>query len=101
MGTSGSACGTDRVDTTDTIRPELTVLHGAQKDRVLQRVRRTRPRCCACGEEYFVVGDALFLGFLFLDEEQDAYMVALTCTNPACPVPHSGITLHGSAFLAE
>ena len=39
------------------------------------------------------MGDALFLGFLFLSEERDEYMVALTCTNPDCRTPMTGIRL--------
>jgi len=39
------------------------------------------------------------MGFLFLDEEHGAYMVALTCENPGCEAPRTGIRLHRSEFL--
>jgi hypothetical protein len=39
------------------------------------------------------------MGFLFLDEEHGTYMVALTCENPACRSPRTGIRLHRSEFL--
>lgn len=87
-----------RIDATDTIRPELTGLTDEQKDRVLRQVRRRRGSCRHCGGEEFLIGDALYLGFLFLSERTDAYMVALTCTNPACSAPHTGVRLSESEF---
>ena len=98
MVTASSASGV-RIDTTDTIRPELTVLTDEQKDRVLRQVRRRGGSCRHCGGEEFLVGEGLYLGFLFLSEDTDAYMVALTCTNPACPAPHTGIRLSGSELF--
>lgn len=83
----------------DTRRPEITVLADEQKDRVIQQVRRRRGTCRHCDGDEFAVGDALYLGFLFVSEDTDAYMVALTCTNPACPAPHTGVRLAGSTFL--
>jgi hypothetical protein len=91
MGTTG---------TTDATRPELTVLTGEQGDRVLKQVRRRRGSCRHCGGDKFDVGDALYLGFLFLSEDSDAYMVALTCVNPECPAPHTGIRLPAGQFLS-
>lgn len=88
------------IDTAGTIRPELTVLTDEQKHRVLEQVSRRRGSCRACGGEAFNVGDALYLGFLFLSEDPDAYMVALSCTNPACSAPHTGIRLPESEFLS-
>ncbi|MGA9312018.1 MAG: hypothetical protein WBV74_16860 [Pseudonocardiaceae bacterium] len=85
--------------TTDTIRPELTVLTDQQRDQVLQEIRRRRGTCGHCDGDDFLVGDALYLGFLFVSEDTDAYMVGLTCTNPACPTPHTGIRLAASKFL--
>ena len=69
--------------------------------RVLERVRRRRLRCKNCSSEDFEVGEALYLGFLFLDEATDAYMVALTCKNPCCAGPLTGIRLHGAEFLEK
>ena len=46
-----------------------------------------------------LVGEAMEMGFLFLDKEHGAYMVALTCENPDCDAPRTGIRLHGSEFL--
>ena len=56
--------------------------------------------CEACGATEFTVGHALYLGFLFLDEDDDAYMVALTCRNPNCAQPHTGIRLREKDFLS-
>jgi hypothetical protein len=84
----------------DTIRPEITVLTKAQQDRVLRQIRRRRGTCRHCDGNEFLVGDALYLGFLFLSEERDAYMVGLTCTNSGCPAPHTGIRLPAAKFLS-
>jgi hypothetical protein len=84
---------------TDTRRPEITVLTDEQKSRALEEVRRRAGTCSACGGEQFIVGDALYLGFLFVSENLDAYMVALTCANPECPAPRRGIRLPASQFL--
>ncbi|MBV9164255.1 MAG: hypothetical protein JO281_22520 [Pseudonocardiales bacterium] len=95
---SGSAA---RLGAADTVRPELTVLTDEQKHGVLREVRRRYGGCRYCGGEEFLVGDALYLGFLFLSEDTDAYMVALICTNLACSAPHTGIRLHRSEFQEE
>lgn len=79
-------------------RPELTPLTDAQQAAVLAQVAAKRPACPACGNRGFQVGQALYVGFLFHSEPTDAYMVALTCANPACPRPHSGITLHAATL---
>lgn len=84
---------------TDTRRPEITVLTDEQKSRILEQARRRTEICPQCGSEQVTVGDALYLGFLFLSENSDAYMVALTCTNAECPAPRRGIKLPGSQFL--
>lgn len=81
------------------VRPELTALTDAQKQQVLDQARRQGKACADCGAHDFVVGDALYLGFLFLSAAQDAYMVALSCLNPACTAPRTGITLHEAEFL--
>lgn len=80
-------------------RPDLTELTAEQKDRVRRQVRRQQHRCGGCGSEEFVVGDALYLGFLFRSEDQDAYLVALSCADPSCPTPRTGIRLHAAQFL--
>lgn len=76
-------------------------LSGEQKRRVLRRVEDRGITCESCGSGAFEVGDALYLGFLFLDEDQDAYMVALTCKAPGCEAPRTGIRLHQLDFLWE
>ena len=53
-----------------------------------------------CGAKDFGVGDALYLGFLFLDEDHYAYMVALTCRNPGCAKPRTEIVLPEKDFLS-
>ncbi len=82
-------------------RPENIALAPEEQARVLEQARARHATCPCCGNAEFTVGDALYLGFLFRSEDPDAYMVALTCTNPACPVPHTGIRLHRTQFLAE
>ena len=72
-----------------------------EKRRVLAKVRQRGLRCGSCGSDGFEVGEALYLGFLFLDEDTDAYMVALTCREPDCATPRTGIKLHESEFLSD
>ena len=82
------------------VRPELVSLNDADCDRVLALVTAKGGHCEACGATEFDVGHALYLGFLFLDEDDDAYLVALTCRNPKCAQPHTGITLREKDFLS-
>ena len=78
---------------------ENTELTEYQRRRVLERVEERNFTCANCGSGEFEVGEALGMGFLFLDEEPGTYMVALTCENPGCGSPRTGIRLHRSAFL--
>ena len=78
-----------------------TTLDGNQKHRVLEKARERGLACEGCGSKDFEVGDALYLGFLFLSENRDAYMVALTCKNPGGPDPRTGIRLHQLDFSWE
>jgi hypothetical protein len=80
-------------------RPELSRLDRGQRERVRTLVRTRRLRCPVCGGRRFEVGDALYVGFLFVDTELDEYMVALTCKNPSCPAPRTGVALHAAEFL--
>jgi hypothetical protein len=82
------------------VRPELVSLEPADRDRVLVQVAAKGGHCEACGATDFEVGHALYLGFLFLDEDDDAYMVALTCRNPKCTQPRTGIRLREKDFLS-
>jgi hypothetical protein len=82
------------------VRPELTILDRLARERVSQQVAAKGGYCESCGATDFEVGDALFLGFLFLDEDADAHMVALTCRNPDCAKPRSGIILSEKDFLS-
>lgn len=79
--------------------PDNQTLDEAQKSRVLEKVGERNFTCGSCGSEDFEVGDALYLGFLFLSEDHDDYMVALTCKEPDCEAPRTGIKLHGAEFL--
>jgi hypothetical protein len=81
------------------VRPELIALDQTARERVSDQVAAKGGHCESCGATEFDVGDALYLGFLFLDEDQDAYMVALTCRNPDCAKPRSGIVLPEQEFL--
>jgi hypothetical protein len=83
-----------------TVRPELIGLDPADRDRVLRVVAAKGGHCEACGATDFTVGHALYLGFLFLDEDDDVYMVALTCRNPNCAQPHTGIRLREKDFFS-
>lgn len=75
-------------------RPEKITLTQAQRERVRERAKERDFICGGCGSGQFTVGDTLYLGFLFLDEETDVYMVALTCQAPDCQSPRTGIKLH-------
>lgn len=75
------------------IRPELMALDSPARHRVLDQIAAKGGSCEGCGGTDFDVGDALYLGFLFLDEDPDSYMVALTCRNPQCTKPRTGIIL--------
>ena len=72
-----------------------------RKRRVLERAGERGFACENCGSEEFEVGNALYLGFLFLSEDRDAYMVALTCKNPRCRAPWTGIRLHRLDFFQD
>jgi hypothetical protein len=87
--------------TDDEVRPELVSLNLAERECVLKQVEAKGGHCESCGATEFDVGDALYLGFLFLDEDDDAYMVALTCRNPDCPKPRTGIKLREKDFLSR
>ena len=86
--------------TTPSGRPDITTLTTKQKKRALEHVWQHQRRCRYCGNTTFTVGDALYLGYLFLSEDQDAYMVGLSCTNPHCPTPHTGVRLPAAQFLS-
>lgn len=81
------------------VRPELISLDAVAHHRVLEQLAAKGGHCEACGATDFAVGDALYLGYLFLNEDADAYMVALTCRNPDCPKPRTAITLRATDFL--
>lgn len=81
--------------------PDLTSLTEVQARRVLRQVRERQFRCPSCGGQDLRVGDALYLGFLFVGEPTDAYMVALTCSRPKCPGARTAIRLHGREFLDD
>ena len=74
-------------------------LDEGQKRAVLERVGERDFTCGSCRSGAFEVGDALYLRFLFLSEDHDDYMVALTCKRPGCENPRTGIKLHEAEFL--
>ncbi len=82
------------------VRPELISLVPADRDRVLEQVAAKGGHCESCGATDFEVGHALYLGFLFLDEDDDAYLVALTCRNPKC-AQRTAIRLREKDFLSR
>jgi hypothetical protein len=77
-----------------------TRLDGTQKRRVLDKVQGRGFTCPTCASTDFEVGDSLYLGFLFLSEDDD-HMVALTCKNADCWAPRTGIRLREADFLKE
>lgn len=81
------------------VRPELVRLQPDIRQRVRDQIAAKGGYCAGCNETDFDVGDALYLGFLFLDEDDDIYMVALTCRNPACPMPKTAIRLREQDFF--
>lgn len=83
------------------VRPELIELQSVECERVLELVAVKGGHCAGCGAKDFAVGHALYLGFLFLDEDDDAFMVGLTCHNAGCPAPRTGIVLAANEFLTE
>jgi hypothetical protein len=83
------------------IRPEIEDLNANQKRRVLEKARDQGITCGSCGSQDFEVGGALYLGFLFLNEDNDTHIVALTCKKPDCETPRTGIKLHEADFLKE
>lgn len=83
------------------VRPELISLGTAACERVRAEIAEQAGYCGSCGAKDFDVGHALYLGFLFLDEDDDSYMIALTCRNPDCAKPRSGIVLPEKAFLVS
>lgn len=82
----------------DVVYPDNERLTEAQKRRVLAKIAERETACESCGSREFEVGEALYMGFLFLDEEPSTYMVALTCEKGNCRV-RTGIRLHKSEFL--
>lgn len=82
-------------------RPELIDLQSVERERVSELVAVKGGHCAGCGGRDFAVGHALYLGFLFLDEDDDAFMVALTCRNDDCPAPRTGIVLAANEFLSD
>ena len=83
------------------VRPELVDLGHAERACVLEHVAAKGGHCEGCGGTDFDVGHALYLGYLFLDEDDDAYMVALTCRNRDCPKPRTAIRLAERDFLRD
>jgi hypothetical protein len=83
------------------VRPELISLKPIARQRVMDQVAAKGGHCESCGATNFTVGHALYLGFLFLDEDDDAYLVALTCDNPDCAKPRTGIVLAERDFLSD
>jgi hypothetical protein len=82
------------------VRPELISLVPVDRDRVAELVAAKGGHCERCGGTGFDVGHALYLGFLFLDEDIDAYLIALTCRDPACG-RRTGIRLREKEFLTR
>jgi|GEM_PF-1369847 len=83
------------------VRPELIELQSVECERVLELVAVKGGHCAGCGAKDFAVGHALYLGFLFLNEDDDAFMVGLTCRNAGCPAPRTGIVLAANEFLTD
>jgi hypothetical protein len=89
----------ERNDTETLTRTELIDLNDSARQRVQDQLAAQAKHCDGCAGTAFDIGDALYLGFLFLDEDEDAYMVALTCRTRDCTRPRTGMVLHGNDFL--
>ncbi|OBK22100.1 hypothetical protein A5634_07955 [Mycobacterium asiaticum] len=83
------------------VRPELIDLNEVSRQRVSEQIEAKGGYCESCGATGFDIGGALYLGFLFLNEDSDNYMVALTCRNPECRKPRTGIVLQRQEFLTS
>lgn len=81
-------------------RPELVTLEPVARQRVLDQIAAKGGSCGSCGGTDFDVGAVLYLGFLFLDEDDDAYMVALTCRSRGC-AKRTGVVLAENEFLSD
>lgn len=81
--------------------PECVALDHDERHRVREAIARRHLKCRTCGHTDFRVGPALPLGFLFVSEDADTYMVALTCTAPGCTTPRTGIRLDGKDFRTD
>ena len=85
--------------TADTSRgTQLTALRPRERRAVAAWVKSHRVHCPRCHSRSFDVGDALYLGFLFVNAELDEWVVALTCRNPHCPAPRTGVKLREQDF---
>lgn len=82
-------------------RPELIDLDQSARRRVSEQIKAKGGHCECCGGADFDAGHALPLGFLFLNEDSDAYMVGLVCRNPDCAKPRTGIVLREDEFLTR
>ena len=82
------------------VRPELTSLVPVDRDRVQAQVSAKGGHCGNCNGTDFDIGHALYLGYLFLDENDDAYLIALTCRNPQCG-QRTAIRLSEKDFLTR
>jgi hypothetical protein len=82
------------------VRPELTSLVPVDRDRVQAQVTAKGGHCGNCGGTDFDIGHALYLGYLFLDENDDAYLIALTCRNRECG-QRTAIRLSEKHFLTR
>ena len=80
------------------VRPELISLDTVAHHRVLEQIAVKGGHCEACGATDFAVGDALYLGFLFLTRCRRVHG-ALTCRNPDCTKPRTAIRLRDTDFL--
>ena len=90
---------TERVTDGVGSRPELIGLDTVAHHRVLEQIAAKGGHCEACGATDFAVGEALYLGYLFLNEDADAYLVALTCRNPDCSNPRTAIVRVGAQVV--
>jgi hypothetical protein len=81
-------------------RPDVFALTEQETDRVRELLHERRFRCAGCGGAELGIGHCFYLGFVFVGEELDHYMVGLTCRNPECPAPYTGITLRESEVLS-
>ncbi len=79
--------------------PVRVVLTLDQRRRLGAIVRRTRPRCPACGSLGLTIGPTMAVGFLAHRAEPKRWSIEVRCAGPSCPTPVAPFELPAGQFL--